>query len=187
MLEIQKRQEADSKASEDLIKKIVEEEALHENQIRSDEQYAQKLENQINSFKNTTHNNAKHLNVAQKSRPLNKFLHNAKTDSPKTSICIKTFSKVEATESKKECVTKILCQGNRLAKYTQNIKSETVTKNGTMNNMKPIVESNKKTSIIANESRYFKPIDVKNISPSKVIPILRVPAKLNEACTAIIG
>ncbi|GJQ67113.1 hypothetical protein Trydic_g8043 [Trypoxylus dichotomus] len=131
LLEIQKIREAETRASEELIKKIVEEESIEENNLRHDEQYARQLQKEINSINVKSHFEMKQADVPQ--------------------------------------------------------KLDKITKNGTMNSTKKSVSESNNINLLDNESRYFKPIDIKNIPPSKLVPILKVPAKLNKACTVIIG
>lgn len=194
LFEIQKQHAAEVKASEDLIKKIVEEESLEETNLRRDEQFARELDKEINCIGISKRSDIKKIEALQKKGPLDTFLHNTNSDSFKNnSLCIKSFTKEEPTKSKKdinkkECETRILCQDNK-SKYSKNtITNDRVIKNGSMNNAtKSTAGTNNKTNIYDDESRYFKPIDFKNVPSSKKVPIVRVPAKLNKTCTVSIG
>lgn len=192
LLEIQKLHEAEAKASEELIKKIVEEEAKKRNNLQQDEYYARQLEKELNNVNMKPQVELKGTDVTKKLGPLDKFLHNTKSNNCKTNnISIKSFPK-EFTESKveinkKECEMRVLCQDNKLSKSVKSITcNDKITKNGTINSATKSISENK-VNLFDGESRYFKPIDLKNIPPSKIVPILRVPAKLNKACTLIIG
>ncbi|KAJ8915628.1 hypothetical protein NQ315_003412 [Exocentrus adspersus] len=171
--EFRKKCEADLKASEDLIRKIREEEdyerTVMEEKLKLDENVAKKLAQELAVADPSTSK----VNQVRMLGPMDKFLK-------QNNVSQNTFKKKLNDFASKEYTCKILCVDNKknsddvshkmfspiLPKKIQQLQKVTdtdVTSDG--------------SDCIESELRYFKPIDYRTNPPSAGKPAIKVPTK----------
>lgn len=177
-LEIKKKHEAETKASEELILKLKEEEeydaVVREEKIRLDEQVAKQIAKEIGYIQEPS--NSKILFTPKRRKPLDTFLQGKKH----CMFVYKVQNKMKPNKS--------VCQGKQLQKFL--INRNNVSKNGFVKTEPQNISKTEvalKNNCIETEIRYFKPIDQVNVPATKVVSPIKVPAKINKATTVIIG
>ncbi|KAF5307781.1 hypothetical protein FQR65_LT06652 [Abscondita terminalis] len=167
-LELIKEREAESRASEEYIKKLREqdeyEETVRKENLRLSEQVAKKLTHEYCFDPGPSSSGIK------KQGPIDKLLQNL---NQKVNITI---------HPKKEYTSKNLCQ-----KPVQNVSK--LFDKSLNKKIQKIVEGDVTDSndSIDSECRHFKPIEQRFSTASKKVPLLKVPAVVRTASTVIIG
>lgn len=142
----------EAKASEELIRKLTEEEehekSVIEEKIRFDREIAKQIAKNLCSEAGPS--NLKP--IVKKQVPLDRFLKNC-------------------------AATKILYQKNKI-ETKPHLQMQRLAVDAEVSDSSDCIES---------ECRYFKPIDYKSIPPSKALSPIKIPTKMGNAATVIIG
>lgn len=144
----------EAKASEELIRKLTEEEehekSVMEEKIRFDREIAKQIAKNLCSEAGPSN-----LKPIKRQVPLDRFL------------------------KQKEFTSKILCQKSTKVAPKAHLQIQRIAGDA--------AETSDGSDSIESECRYFKPIDYKSIPPSKALSPIKIPSKMANAATVIIG
>lgn len=192
-MELQKEREAESRASEDYIQKLKEQEE-HEEKLRKEnlhlsEQVAKKLAQEYTYDPGPSSSKVNLIPSRSSKKQLSIDKAIKKMNETKVTVTVQPL----VENSLKEYSCKILCQD----RYKKPMKSKkTCFDKATLLNwkikdkLKKIItegEASDSNDSITSECRYFKPIDQRFPSVPMKIPLIKVPAIVASANTVIIG
>lgn len=174
-MELKKQREIEAKASEELIRKITEEDEhekrIIDEKIKFDQEVAKQIAKNICSEAGPS--NVTVTKPPKKQVPLDRFLKSGE----KTGF----FTNVDYLS--KNFTTKVLCQtGRKLTTekgaLKQHLQIQRIVSDAEVSDGSDSIES---------ECRYFKPIDYKSVPPVKAIPPIKIPTRMGNAASVIIG
>lgn len=164
---MQRQRDIEVKASEELIRKITEEEEFEksvvEEKIRLDREIAKQIAKNLCSEAGPSN-----IKSMKKQGPLDRFLKNAETNK-------------NNRYATKDFAARILCQKNKADTKTLHKSHLQIQR------LAAEAEVSDSSDCIESECRYFKPIDHKSIPPSKALSPIKIPTKMGNATTVIIG
>lgn len=190
--ELEQQRVAEAKASEAFIRKLTEEEeyqqTVREESIRFDQKIAEEIAKKLSNEPGPSSTSG--IKVNKKQQSLDKFLK-SKSDLASSNTAVKSAFLPIVNYATKNFTTRILCQERKAPETTNSFdmlkKAPYKKSHLRIQRIAAEAEISDSSDSIESECRYFKPIDHKNIPPSKALPPIKIPTKVGNAVTVIIG
>lgn len=181
--QLQKEREAEAKASEELIRKLKEQEdyqkSVMEEKLRYDEAVAKQMAKNWSSLPNSS--NASSHKLAKQKGPLDRFVklnsqakplngENKRAFVPNTNYATKEFTLINLSQNRNN--SKMVQEPNTKILKKTNLQIQRITAEAEISDSSDSIES---------ECRYFKPIDYKNVPPSKKSTPIKITPKFGNS------